>query len=125
MRPRKTGDGPHGRDVLSILDAGRIGIRPHDNMGTLVTYRHNSDALPIEVSVPTRSEPLSVHVVRVVTVDGDGFRATGNRIGWFWRRPGQLEVSVVDDLNASTDYDVTLWILGGPTGSTASTNGGV
>lgn len=101
------------RALRRILTVGEEGIRWADNVGPVVTYDHLGDDLPIRVRVPVTDEPLSLCVLRVVTRDqGDGFRSSWNRIGWYWRG-GEIEITSLDDVNSSTFYRVTLGLLMG------------
>lgn len=101
------------RDVRRILTSGEEGVRLGENLGRLVTFEYRGVDGPFRVKAPTSEEPSGVYLVRAVVKDGDdAFRQSGNRVGFYWRG-GDVEVTVIDDLNTTTLYTVTLLLLYG------------
>lgn len=100
------------RDVSAALTHG---VSLADNMaGELVTFRWNSDAPPT-VLLKSTSKPIGLLVISA-SEPGGAAVASGMAIAWQWApssTQGKVQITTIDILAASTDYDVTAWAVGG------------
>lgn len=87
-----------------------------ENMaGRVLSFRFNSDAPPT-IAVDLASAPTSIVLLAAKRTDGTATVLSGGVVTWAWaptRDNGAVLVSGLAALTASTDYDVTLWLVGG------------
>jgi len=101
------------RGVTQILQGGATIA---DQMaGEVVKFRWNSDSPPT-VATRLATAPVAVQLLAARLTDGSADTTSGGAVSWAWAptngKPAVL-ISNIDALDASTDYDVTLWMMGG------------
>jgi len=87
------------------------------SIGELAACRWNSDApAPVVALRTTATRPRAVLCLAAALPDGSGSIVSGASVSWRWtpsRAAMAITIDALGGLAASTDYDVTLWIVGG------------
>ena len=79
--------------------------------GEVKTVRWNSDLSPLVVALANPAKPAAIIMLNAGHKGADAF-ASGATIEWEYNGKSVSVVSI-SGLTASTDYDVTLWMVGG------------
>lgn len=86
-------------------------------IGELAVCRWNSDAPAPAVALrTTATRPRAVLCLAAALPDGSGSVVSGVPVSWRWtpsRAAMAITIDALGGLAASTDYDVTLWVVGG------------
>lgn len=99
------------KDVTAVLSGGATIA---DQMaGQVLSFRYNSDAPP-KLATRLKVAPTSVLCLSARLANGSAATWSGLPVLWEWTKEGgAILVSEIKHLDASTDYDVTLWLVGG------------
>lgn len=102
--------------IRGVSAAFARGVTLGEHMaGAVVSFRFNSDRPPT-VAVDLASSPTSAVLLAARLTDGGATTLSGGVVTWAWAptgTKGAVLVSSLAALTASTDYDVTLWLVGG------------
>lgn len=96
------------RAVTAAIDGG---------VSPTKTFRWNSAAQNPTVTLPTTTKaPAGMVVLAAKLITGVSTTISGCTLTWSWTPSGSggaILVSAISGLTAATDYDVTIWIVGG------------
>lgn len=79
--------------------------------GDIKVITWNSDRAPMALSITLGARPFSV-LTMSTNLTNSGEFSSGNRVEWTWDGVGNVMISHIRGLALSTDYNVTLWVVG-------------